>query len=227
MTKAASIAPNKFTAKEILLFTASGIIILGGGFFLVRKIIRTAAEKKVEKNTLEEGTPEALAKSLKMAFENDGWPGTNMQEVRRIFQAIPTKEFFKTVQRKYQERYHKPLNSDLSSELQSSEYSEVTSILAAKPEKKMKAGALPVYDYLSWARRLKAAFDKTYGFMPGTDEAGIKAVFNEIPTQAAFLKLSEAYMNEYHTTLIEGLKSELEFWEYPEYMQIITSKPKS
>ena len=33
------------------------------------------------------------------------------------------------------------------------------------------------------AKRLKAAFDKSYGFMPGTDEEAIKAVFSEIPTQ--------------------------------------------
>lgn len=224
MTKAETISSGKYSAKEILLFTASGIIILGGGFFLVRNLIRKAAEKQVEKNTLKEGTPEAYTKELKMAFENDGWPGTNMQEVRRIFQAIPTKDFFKSVQKKYQERYHRPLNSDLSSELQSSEYSEVMSILAAKPEKKV---AQSVLNYLAWAKRLKAAFDKMYGFIPGTDEAAIKAVFDEIPTQAAFLKVSEAYLNEYHNTLIEDLKGELEFWEYPMYMKIITDKPKN
>jgi hypothetical protein len=99
-----------------------------------------------------------------------------------------------------------------------------SSILSAKPQKKTAQGVL---NYLAWAKRLKAAFDKMYGFVPGTDEEAIKAVFNEVPTQAAFLKVSEAYLNKYHTSLLDDLKSELEFWEYPEYMNIITSKPKS
>ncbi len=211
------------SAKEVLLYTAGSMLLLGGGFFLVRKIIRTASERNVEKKSLEEGTPETYAKGLKMAFENDGWPGTNMIEVRRILTQIPNKEFFESVRKKYQERYHQPLTSDLSTELQSSEYKEVISIIAAKPSK--KSGTAVTYNYLAWAKRLKAAFEKEYGFMPGTDEPAIKQVFFEIPTQEAFLKVAEAYLKEYNTSLISDLKSELEIWEYPDYMKIITNKP--
>jgi hypothetical protein len=223
MTKATTINENSMSAKEVLLYTAGGILLIGGGFFLVRKIIHTVSEKNVEQKSLEEGTPEAFAKGLKMAFENDGWPGTKMVEVRRIMTQIPTKPFFDSVKKAYQHRYHRPLNSDLSDELQSSEYKEVLSIITAKPIK--KGGMATTYNYLAWAKRLKAAFEKEYGFIPGTDEAAIKAVFFEIPTQAAFLKVAEAYLNEYHTSLIEDLKGELEFWEYADYMKIITNKP--
>jgi hypothetical protein len=226
MTKATTINENGTSAKDVLLYTAGGILLIGGGFFLVRKIVRTVSEKKVEQKSLEEGTPESYAKGLKMAFENDGWPGTKMAEVRRIMTEIPSKEFFKSVQKEYQKLYHHPLNKDISSDLQSSEYREVISILAAKPDKKIKGGIATSYNYLALAKRLKAAFDKEYGIFPGTDEPAIKAVFFEIPTQAAFLKVAEAYLNEYHTSLIDDLKGELEFWEYSDYMKIITNKPK-
>ena len=216
---------NGTGGKNPFWYAAGTILLVGGGFFLVRKIIRTASEKKVEQKSLEEGTPESYAKGLKMAFENDGWPGTNMAEVRRIMTEIPSKEFFKSVQKEYQKLYHHPLNRDISSDLQSSEYREVISIIAAKPDKKIKGGIATSYNYLAWAKRLKAAFDKEYGFMPGTDEAAIKQVFFEIPSQSAFLKVAEAYLNEYHASLIDDLKSELEFYEYPDYMKIITNKP--
>jgi hypothetical protein len=217
---------NNTSGKNPLWFAAGTILLIGGGFFLVRKIVRTVSERKVEMKSLEEGTPETYAKGLKMAFENDGWPGTNMAEVRRIMTEIPDKEFLERVKKKYQERYHRPLNSDLSDELQTSEYKEIISIVAAKPPKKVKAGSAVVYNYLAWAKRLKAAFDKEYGMFPGTDEPAIKQVFFEIPSQSAFLKVADAYLNEYHASLIDDLKSELEFWEYPDYMKIITNKPK-
>lgn len=225
MTTSGTINEKGMSAKEVLLYTAGTVLLLGGSFFLVRKIIRTVSERKVEQKSLEEGTPETFAKGLKMAFENDGWPGTNMVEVRRILTQIPDKEFFESVRKTYQQRYHKPLTSDLSDELQSSEYKEVISIIAAKPSKKVKAGTAPTYNYLAWAKRLKAAFDKEYGFIPGTDEPAIKQVFFEIPTRSAFLKVAEAYQQEYRTSLIDDLKSELEFWEYNDYMKIITNKP--
>ena len=79
---------------------------------------------------------------------------------------------------------------------------------------------------VSWARRLKAAFDITYGPFPGTDEDAIKAVFMEIPSQAAFAQVGIAYKKEYSKDLISDLKSELEFWEYAPMMQIINTKPK-
>ena len=75
-------------------------------------------------------------------------------------------------------------------------------------------------------KRLKAAFDITYWFVPGTDEPAVKAVFIEIPTQADFQKVAQAYQNEYGNDLITDLKSELEFWEYAPMMEIINKKPK-
>lgn len=74
---------------------------------------------------------------------------------------------------------------------------------------------------------MKAAFDKTYGFLPGTDENAIVAVFNEIPNQAAFVQVTAAYKQLYATNMLDDLKSESEFGQYGDWMKIITSKPQN
>ncbi|MBS1610429.1 MAG: hypothetical protein JSS70_17070, partial [Bacteroidetes bacterium] len=81
--------------------------------------------------------------------------------------------------------------------------------------------------YEAWAKRLKAAFDITYWFIPGTDEDAVKAVFMEIPTQADFQKVALVYKNLYGNDLISDIQSELEFWEYAPMMEIIMKKPKA
>ena len=91
---------------------------------------------------------------------------------------------------------------------------------------KLKRKILTYQQYLSWAKRLKAAFDTTYWFVPGTDEEAIKAVFLEIPTQSDFSKVVQAYLKEFGNDLTSDLKSELEFWEIDAMMDIINKKPK-
>ncbi len=124
---------------------------------------------------------------------------------------------------KYKDGYGSLLMSDLEDDLTSAEYAEMMEILSTKPQ---KAGQAPTVDkFTSWAKRLKAAFDLTAGFLPGTDEDAIKAVFLEIPTQAAFVKTAVAYEKEYATKLMDDLRGELEVWELADYMKIITTKP--
>ena len=116
----------------------------------------------------------------------------------------------------------------MKEELQTSEYNEMLAIIAAKPDR-ISAGTKPILsaiNYLSWARRLKDAFDITYGPIPGTDEDAIKAVFMEIPTQADFQRVANAYRQEYARDLMSDLKSELEFWEFTPMMNLIYAKPK-
>ena len=117
---------------------------------------------------------------------------------------------------------------DLKDELKTTEYNEMLAILAAKPDRgnTLTTARLSLAQYQSWAKRLKAAFDITYGIFPGTDEPAIKAVFMEIPTQAAFQQVAVVYKNMYGDDLINDLKGELEFWEYGPMMSIISSKPK-
>jgi len=128
----------------------------------------------------------------------------------------------------YQKLYAKSLMTDLKGELTSSEYNEMLAIIAGKPDN-ITGNYKPILtsqQYLAWAKRLKAAFDIVYWFIPGTDEPAIKTVFMEIPTQTDFQKVAQAYQNEYGNDLISDLKSELELWEYGPMMEIINKKPK-
>jgi hypothetical protein len=101
-------------------------------------------------------------------------------------------------------------------------------IISAKPErgKVLIPPKLTSEQLLSWAKRLRAAFKITYGWFPGTDEDAIKAVFMEIPTQAAFGQVALAYKKEYGDDLMKDLQSELEFYEIGPMLNIIAKKPK-
>jgi hypothetical protein len=219
-------APQQgMSLKEKILLGVFGIAAGGGIIYLGKKLIDKAIANKAQGKSFENGTPETYAKQVKMAFENDGYWGTDMEALRIVMQQIKSKDELKKVFTAYKKQYGSNMYADMQSELQSSQYNEMLQIMAGKPD---KPGQAPTSaQYTAWAKRLKAAFDKTYGFMPGTDEPAIKAVFTEVPTQASFVKVGTAYQRDYGVDMITALKGELEFWEYPEYMQIILKKPKA
>jgi hypothetical protein len=156
-----------------------------------------------------------------------GW-GTDEEAIRKTLQAVPSKEVFRKVINSYQKLYARSLMKDMQDELTSTEYNEMLAIIAAKPDRgnKVLAPVLSANQYLSWAKRLRAAFNITYGPFPGTDEDAIKAVFMEIPTQAAFGQVALAYKKEYNDDLMKDLQSELEFYEIGPMLDIIAKKPK-
>lgn len=221
---------DDFTLKEKLTYGIVGLVVLSGSFFIGRSIVRGARATSEQKKTYEDGNAASFAQQLKMAFENDnyfGW-GTDEENIRSVIRKIPSKDFFKQVINSYQKLYARSLMADLKDELATSEYNEMLAIVSGKPDR-ITGSYKPILtnqQYLAWAKRLKAAFDITYWFVPGTDEPAIKAVFMEIPTQADFQRVAQAYQNEYGNDLISDLKSELEFWEYAPMMEIINKKPK-
>ncbi|MBI3502300.1 MAG: hypothetical protein HY063_10950 [Bacteroidetes bacterium] len=221
---------EEFTLKEKLLYAGGTVVITVGTFFLGRSIIRKIISNSEEKDTLTEDSPATYAKQIKMAFENDGWPGTNTPALRTVLREIPSKKDFRKVAAAYQKLYNSSIYRDMSDELQSTEYNEMLAIVNAKPDRIGKKGEqqnqLTPYKYEEWAKRLKAAFDKSYGPFPGTDEDAIKAVFQEIPTQDAFVQVAAHYKVLYGTNMIDDLKSESDFGEYSGWMKIITSKPQ-
>jgi len=216
---------EEITIKERIMYALGGLIFVGGSFLLGRKLFLKAISNSEEKKSFESGSSATYAKQIKMSFENDGYPGTDVKLLRSTLQAIPTKTEFSKVVQSYKKLYNRSMMFDMSDELQSTEYSEMLNIIDGKP-----VSANDTVDnslkYLAWAKRLKAAFDKTYGIFPGTDEQAIKAVFNEIPTQSVFAEVANAYKKIYGNDLISDLQSELEFWEYGDYMNIINSKSK-
>lgn len=221
---------DDFTLKEKLTYGIVGLVVLSGTFLLGRSVVRGARSTSEQKKTYEDGNAASFAQQLKMAFENDnyfGW-GTDEEGIRDVIRKVPSKDYFKQVINSYQKLYARSLMGDLKEELAASEYNEMLAIIAGKPDK-ITGNYSPIVtsqQYSAWAKRLKAAFDITYWFVPGTDEPAIKAVFMEIPTQADFQKVAAAYLKEYGNELMSDLKSELEFWEIGSMMDIINNKPK-
>jgi hypothetical protein len=211
--------------KEVVIYGSIGLIVAGGAIWLGRKFIQNLLSTSEERKAVDEDSAAAFAKRIKMAFDNDGWPGTDKSMLRDAMRQIPSKTVFQQVVSSYQKLYNDSLLKNLSDELTSTEYNEMMQIVAGKPDKITK-GAKALLNYTAWARRLKAAFDKTYGFIPGTDEAAIKAVFLEIPTHDAFIQTGKAYARDYGKNIIDELKSELSSSDYTELMRIIVRKPQ-
>lgn len=218
---------DTLTTREKLQYGLLGIIILGGAVIIGRKLILQSKANNEEQKTYESGSAAAIAKAIKMAFENDGWWGTDKTALRQAIRDIPSKEEFVQVMTSYQRLYNRTLMRDMQDELKSTEYNEIIEILAAKPEKAGSGTVMQIGypQYLSWAKRLNAAFNIYYGPIPGTDEEAIRAVFLEIPSQFAYQQVAAVYKQVYGVDLTSDLKTELEFWEYTPMMQIINSKP--
>jgi hypothetical protein len=217
---------DDLSLKEKLLYSLIGIGIVGGGIFFGKKLVLKGVANREEKKSFEDGTPATFAKQIKMSFENEGWWGTDTEKLRSTLREIPSKQVFLQVQESYKKLYNSNMITDMSDELQTTEYNEMLQIIAQKPDKTGGKPASPTLSYDGWAKRLKAAFDKSYGFLPGTDEEAIKAVFNEIPSQKAFIMTGIVYNKLYASNMMTDLKGELEMWEYNDYMKIILSKPK-
>ncbi|HPH21661.1 MAG TPA: hypothetical protein PLE32_22880 [Haliscomenobacter sp.] len=206
-------------------YAVLGVLGVSGLIYLTTRLIKKGIAANSDKKSFQEGTPSTIAKQIKMAFDNDGQFGTDTKALRDLLtKQIKSRKELDQVRAEYQKQFNSQLYSDMSKELQSSEYREMLQIMEGKPEK--PGAPLSAKQFTAWAKRLKAAFDKVYSFIPGTDEGAICAVFNEVPTQAAFISVGKAYQQEYKRDFIKDLKSELEIWEYADFMKIITSKPK-
>jgi hypothetical protein len=128
------LSPGVRDFKTLVVYSTLGLGSATGLFLLGRYFIKKAQANAAERNSLTEGDPASYAKQLKMAFDNDNWMGwgTNTQLVLQVFEMIPSKSSFKKVQSAYFDMYAKNLNADLESELSSSEYNQVISLLSKK-----------------------------------------------------------------------------------------------
>ncbi|MFL5765963.1 MAG: hypothetical protein ACJ77K_18600 [Bacteroidia bacterium] len=213
-----------WTLKEKIIYSLLGLVGVGGTVWLGRKLILDARANKEQNQSFEDGSSATIAKQIKMAFENDGWWGTNTTALRDALVSVQSQEDWDKVVKSYQKLYNSNLFKDLSDELQSTEYNEMLQIINSKPKKRGQAPA--GNQYRAWAKRLKAAFDKEYGFLPGTDDAAIVATFNEIPTQAAFIQTALEYKKLYGTNMLDDLNGESEWGQYDEWLAIIAKKRK-
>lgn len=216
--------PQAMSLKEKALYSlvaaacATGVVV--GGYKIVRHFISNSAEKK----SFEFGTSTTHAKQLRMALENDGKFGVDVNEIRTVLRQIRNQEEMAKVSIEYQKLYGRILYHDMSEKLDPSEYTEFLLIMSGKPQTDQQ-GITPE-QYRAWAMRLNYAFINTWGWgLPGTDEDAIKAVFLEIPTKADYKKVEQAYYSEYGVTLWKDLQLELEVWEIADMMEIVNKKP--
>ena len=214
---------SSFSLKEWLGIAILGTLTFGGSFLIGRKMVLNARSKKAQDKTDSDGSDETIAKQIKMAFHNDGWPGSNIVALRTAITQVPSQQDWENVKKTYGKLYNASLLADMQ-HLDSTQYQEMISIISAKPIKPGDQVDMSV-KYTEWAKRIKAAFDNTYGPVSVTDRDALKAVLFEIPTQADYIKTGSAYYDQFHNTLDADLKSNLHFWEVSDYQKIITDKP--
>lgn len=212
--------------KEVVIYSAIGLVLVGGTLFIGNKLLHKGISNTEEKKALEPDSTTSQAKQLKMAFDNDGWWGTDEELIRKTLRGLKDKKTYRDVAASYKKLYNSPLTKDMQEELTSTEYDEMMNIIAAKPEE-YKKGQPITYNYLAWAKRLRSAVSTYYWIFPGTDEDAIKSVFIEIPTQTAFAKVKSAYKTEYGDDLMSDLQGDLDLFTIIELQQLISKKPKA
>jgi hypothetical protein len=187
--------------------------------------IRNIVANNAENSSFGEKQHSTWAKQLKMAFDNDGWWGTDENAIRQVLRAIPSQEDFQKVQTAYRKLYKgRNLIEDLTDELKATEFNEMLAILQSKPERARDAKEGAIYDPHAWAKRLYNAMSIYYaGIFPGTDEDAILAVFSEMPSKKAFQDTEQAYQSLYAVSLADDLDGDLD-WSM-DWRAIINKKP--
>lgn len=187
--------------------------------------IRNIVANNEENSSFGDKQHSTWAKQLKMAFDNDGWWGTDENSIRQVLRAVPSQEDFHKIQTSYRKLYKgRNLIEDLTSELKSSEFNEMLAILQAKPEKARDVIEGVIYNPHAWATRLYNAMSIYYaGIFPGTDEDAILSVFSEMDSQKAFNDTKQAYQSLYSASLEDDLDGDLD-WSL-NWREIINKKP--
>ena len=187
--------------------------------------IRNVVANNEENSSFGDKQHSTWAKQLKMAFDNDGWWGTDENAIRQVLRAIPSQQDFQKVQTSYRKLYKgRNLIEDLTDELLATEFNEMLAILQAKPERARDAKEGAIYNPHAWATRLYNAMSIYYaGIFPGTDEDAILSVFSEMNSQKAFNDTKQAYQSLYSTSLEDDLDGDLD-WSL-NWREIINKKP--
>lgn len=211
---------------KVAAYTLGGLLLAGSGYWAVHKYFTSKAKKRSQREAFKEGTMESFANRIIMAFENDGWWGTNMPALRTTLREIPSKEAFARVMVEYKKQTEgREFFADLKSELTGSELLEMMNIIAAKPQ---KTGTKKVFDWntaTAIARRIKAACDYAIMGMPATDKGALKTALEEIPSIYAFAMVKVMYKKLYGHEVEEDLNDELGPWDFS-WKDIVYTKPK-
>lgn len=216
--------PEGMSLEKKLKYGLVGLGVATGLFLLGRRFVRKTKKTSSDAKSFESGSPEAIASQIKLALENKNRFGINLTQLRRILISIPSTSQMQAIRKAYFNQYQSLMNDDIKNKLSLSEYDEVLAIMDGKPE---KSGKVPTaVQYRAWARRLDAAFRKTFSVFSDTDEEAITAVFVEVPSQQAFIEVAKSYNTQFKPKdFIRELKAELGS-DYLKFMKIITGKRK-
>lgn len=216
--------------RRILIYTGSAIVVLTVASIFAYHKYQAHKASKAEGKALIDGTGQNYAKRLQLAFLNDGWWGTDVPLVRKVFQEIPYQEFYyKDVRSEYDnitKQNNKSLDRDLADELTATELSEMTAILNSKPIKKGQKASFTLQTAATFAHRIKAAFDYTILGMPSTDKGALETALRQIPSLYAFAMVKVVYKKEYGHDIENDLDSELDVFDFS-WKDIIYKKPRT
>lgn len=215
---------GSMSLEKKIKYSLVGLGVLSGLFLLGRRFIRKTKKASSDAKSFDAGSPEAISSQIRLALENKNRIGINLTQLRQILIAIPSKSQMQAIRTAYSNQYQSLMNDDIKNKLSLSEYDELLAIMDGKPD---KSGTVPTaVQYKAWARRMDAAFRKTFSIFPDTDKEAVMAVLVEVPSQQAFIEVGKSYNLQFKPKdFITELKAELGK-DYLKYMQVVISKRK-
>lgn len=235
LTRAAPTKTQKVLAslndkqRNIVINIAIGLgisIIAAVAIYFGKKAVQNYVADKEESKSDGSDKYATWAKRIQNAFDNNGYWGTDEVLLRNALREIPSKEDWERVKKSYKKQFNATLANRMTGELKQTEYDEMLAILNSKPEKRNDVGKAKIYDPRGWARRIHAALSYNWlGFLWGTDEDAIKAVFMDMPTQKAYWDTKKAYQKLYAVNMYNDMKADMD--DLHDYLKIIWRKPKT
>jgi hypothetical protein len=209
--------------RTYVIWGIAGAVTLAVAGYFGYKYYRYLVSNAAQKGAFDNQEPAYFAKKIKAGIDNNNWPGTDTVAIRQAFVEMPTKEMYRQTASNYQKQYGSNLYKDLEKHLKTTELQEIAAIYRIKPERSAKEA--PLYDPTSWAERLNAAVNyEEFGLFWGTDEDAIKQVFVELPTQAAWEQVQQAYYEKYGLDLETELDDDLSESDY-NFRAAVAKKP--
>ena len=124
---------NTDTKWKVIGYSLAVVAIGTAGYFSY-KWYKNNEQGKAEEKSLSIGNPENYAMHLKKAFDNDGWPGTNNDEVFKTFEEMPSYAGFNAMKKAYQKLTGNVFEHDLDDEMALKEVRKIEAILRSKPD---------------------------------------------------------------------------------------------
>lgn len=127
---------------KTIAVTVGVVGVVGGtAIYFGSKQIKKAKQQSAGKDALSIGKPENTASMLRLAFENDYWPGTDEEALFAALNQMPSQAYYQEVIKAYRKLYESSfwmglsndLAQDMKSELSSSDYMKAAQIIASKP----------------------------------------------------------------------------------------------